>query len=1024
MRSSAGERAPGDGTGDRPGVPPARVSAQASAGRRGRPAWVPIAVTGACIVAVGLVAVALAAVPLASSGRFDLVGDVFASAVRGGAIPHPAATPNSGTAAIDLEPSPGVRVIAPAGALDKPRTMKMAPLPASKMAVFDGRLRSGGVIPLGGYAFDAGMSGSDLFRKPVTVSFDLASLHVPRQMWDQMSVAYVADDGAVSLMTTRLDGQWLVFETRHNGTLLPILVPILVGVIDYGWKTDRAGIPKGDFASLYWKPGQARYRVLYPKSWPAHNPAEVARVEARYKALLGKHKLSAADVKIDASGAGAPPEWIVTSEDGKLTGIDVGVDPFSGVRNIGTQIAERLERLKQLAEDPEYKALSDKVRDETWLKENYLPVKVANTVTALDRGYEYLDSRGFRKPGVAKFSLTFDVYIVDESLGPELPAETRNAYTTSPFIVVDGTKVPAQDMKAMDPEAKKLFDDLQLTAMHEMFHVVQAAYVLYDDNRNLWFTEATALVLEREATDYYTKAPNNFAQTWPVTQRFYESFFDAMTFFDPGAARPNQQHGYGESYFLEFLRDAYFTTPAAKQSFLPKLMEDYASVRSGTVESLYRTTGGTPESLSKMFYAFSYAAAGDLLLAFKGLDKKSGQKLTATIDAAHPVYDWGFEGGLRPLSARILQVDIPGLLGGGPARPTDPVYVVSTNGMERYGVATRLAAPGTPGAWDEVKGGAVLPRVRQMHLMRVETYVTPPKQLDSGLDKIENHGPFVFGMFRAKDPPTAQVKNNVVTIDWPPSAAAQLKKDNGEPVLISGYRVTVTTPDGARTTFASNKPHVELPVPILMKLIDRGKQATNNQLYVLVHQIGAKDFITLKNMWEALSAGQSPKLKVSYEEVAAVPGSPVGPPSPEAQFQITDEARVVAGVTGIWAGSVPFSGDAGEMRYDLVETSGGNFDGTLRFQGTDIPVKGSWNPATQSWTMEMRESHLWYPMVGAYLQKLPGDRIYSFAPPALLTRRDTRRPELGWTHDPADIEWQQFLRMLSKEAKQSQKKAP
>jgi hypothetical protein len=178
-------------------------------------------------------------------------------------------------------------------------------------------------------------------------------------------------------------------------------------------------------------------------------------------------------------------------------------------------------------------------------------------------------------------------------------------------------------------------------------------------------------------------------------------------------------------------------------------------------------------------------------------------------------------------------------------------------------------------------------------------------------------------------------------------------------------------------------------------------------------------------MSEALSGGGRPKLAVSYQEVAAVPGSPLGPMSAVATFEIGDEARTAGDITGTWVGRVPFS--SGElMRIDMQQELGGDFVGTMRFQGGSVPMKGTWQPSTNGWQIEQRDSNLWMPMflvAPGYAQKLPADKIYLVAPPALLTRVDKKRPELGWSRQPNDMQWQDLLKVISSEMKQSDKKS-
>ncbi len=926
--------------------------------------------------------------PLVRSGRWGLIPDVIAGTFRGanGDAPRPAERARSNAPAVHVEPMPGIRIDAPAGALDRERTFTAQPLSDSEIAAIEPALQEMSLVALGGYDIDAGMTETDLFYEPATFSFDLEELGIPEALWDSVGMVAVGEDGAPIMVASELHGGTLEVETRHNMSWLPVLLPMLAGVSYWGWTVDRQDIPRGEYNSIFWKTAESRFRIFYPVTWKPANPAAVKQMQDDVDRLWTKYKI---------------PEHPTRQDQGKLA---------------------------QFAADPELRALRELAGSEKWLTENYLPVKVTNALIGLDRGWDYLDSRNFRHPGIARVGCITNVYVVDYSLGAESFGAAHNTWTTSPFIVLDGTKIPDARESSLTPEQKVAFDTLQVTTLHELFHVVQAAYVFYDRNTWLWFNEAAALVLEQEAQSYYTTT-KKFAQTWDTTERAYDPYINDMGHFYPKDSKPNQQEGYGQSYFWEFLKNYYFATGGSKDEFLPKLYDDVASVRGGGIASLYRTTGGTPESLSRVFYAFTYSAADKIQNAHNGLpasykdDPTGPVKTVATVDkTASPVFIWRFASGGQPLSAQMVQVNIAGAsVQPTASKPTDPVYVLSTNGIEEHGAIVRLSIPtaGTK-AWDEIRGGCVLPTQARFTIMRAETYVETPSAISNAGSGTDPHGPIVFGMHPG-EAPTVAVENRKVTITWKPSAAFQVKHEDGSPALIANYRVTLTMPDGKTTTFTVNEPKAEITTDLLDKLLKADKQASKNQVFKVLQGIGQRDAITLINITEALGAGARPKIKVAYQEVAAVPGSPRGPISAVAEFEYGDEERTTKDITGTWAGPVPFS--EGElMAIDIIHRSNGDFYGTLHW-GEDIPIRGTWNASSQSWAIEGREENVWMPMFlvfNGHLQKLPGDKLYMFAPPALLSRHSSEAPTLGWQPEEGDMELEQLLQQLQQEMNQTQ----
>lgn len=942
-------------------------------------------IAGALAVVL-LVTSVFVAGPLVRSGRWGLIPDVIVGTLRGGDgdAPRPAERVRSDAPAVHVEPMPGITIDAPAGALDRERTFTANVLGDSEIAAIEPALQEMSLVALGGYDIDADMTETDLFYEPATFSFDLEELGIPEDLWDSVGMVAVGEDGVPFMVASELDGETLRVETRHNMSWLPVLLPILAGVSYWGWTVDRQDIPKGEYNSVFWKTAENRFRVYYPVTWKPANPAAVKQMEDDIERIWAKYKI---------------PEYPTRQDQGKLA---------------------------QFAADPEVRALRELAGSEQWLTDNYLPVKVTNALIGLDRGWDYLDSRGFRKPGIARVGCITNVYVVDYSLGAETFGLAHNTWTTSPFIVLDGTKIPDAREGSFTPEQKTAFDTLQITALHELFHTVQAAYVFYDRNTWLWFNEAAALVLEQEAQEYYTKR-KQFANTWDATKRAYDPYINNMGHFYPKDAKPNQQEGYGQSYFWEFLKDYYFTMGGSKDDFLPKLYDDVASIRGGGIASLYRTTGGTPESLSKVFYAFTYSAADEIETAHGGLptsykdDPTGPVKTTATVDkTASPVFIWRFASGGQPLSAQMVELSITGApMQPAAPTPSDSVYVLSTNGIEEHGAIVRLSIP-TAGTkpWDEIRGGCVLPTQARFTIMRAETYVETPSAISGAGSGTDPHGPIVFGMHPG-EAPTVEVKDQKVTISWKPSAAAQVKHDDGTPALISNYRVTLTMPDGKTTTFTVNEPKAEITTDLIDKLLKADKQASKNQVFKFLQSVGQRDAITLINITEALNAGIRPKIKVAYQEVAAVPGSPRGPMSAVAEFEYGDEERTSKDITGTWAGPVPFS--EGElMRIDVIQSGNGDFYGTLHW-GEEIPIRGTWNASTQSWAIEGREENVWMPMFlifNGHLQKLPGDKLYMFAPPALLSRHSSDVPDLGWQPEEGDMELEQLLQQLQQEMNQ------
>ena len=151
-------------------------------------------------------------------------------------------------------------------------------------------------------------------------------------------------------------------------------------------------------------------------------------------------------------------------------------------------------------------------------------------------------------------------------------------------------------------------DNMLLTAVHELFHIVQSGYVTIDYKDRRWFSEATAVMLEREAYDYFK------ATEWIRTGEREISFTPRDRYgmcYLSSYAKPSHwvsgerafddydmHYGYAAAYFLEYLRDNAYS--GYSSHFLPDLMMrySYAADTSG-YSSLISVLGRAPANMSQ-----------------------------------------------------------------------------------------------------------------------------------------------------------------------------------------------------------------------------------------------------------------------------------------------------------------------------------------------------------------------------------------------------------------------------------------
>lgn len=469
------------------------------------------------------------------------------------------------TPALDSSPLAGIRIQAAANALDKPRQFHATPLDSTQLDDLYQQHWHSGLIPLGGVDLDSKMAANARFRRPIQLQFDLAKLDVAEVLHPHVHLAQLDSKGQLHLLQSQRQANVLHTDIRHNNIFLYVLFGTTVaagqhyGVFDKELKEYPDGWQKGAYQGLAWPPKQPHYTIHYPKKWQTVPTQAYQDLQQQFTALHKQYGFNKATNRYQAQGI-----------------------------------------MEAMLKDPAYQKLQATATDPQWLLKHYLPTRTANVVRAMDMAVDYMAERKLRKPGAAGVAWLTDIYIQATSLGKELYGEARNGWTTRAFIVIDGTKVPDVTPQQMSATQRQQYDALKTTTLHEYFHIVQSAYTFIERISQLWFAEATAVQFEAEAGKAYLAKQQ--AQSWDYTTRPYQSFAERLDLRE-GMEKSLQQHGYGAAYFLDFLRDKYYRNKP--DAFLPDLLEDFSSVRSGPLQSLANVTSGELATLAEDYRNFA-----------------------------------------------------------------------------------------------------------------------------------------------------------------------------------------------------------------------------------------------------------------------------------------------------------------------------------------------------------------------------------------------------------------------------------
>lgn len=391
------------------------------------------------------------------------------------------------------------------------------------------------------------------------------------------------------------------------------------------------------------------------------------------------------------------------------------------------------------------------------------------------------------------------------------------------------------------------------TALHELFHHYQFGYVWLDRTSHLPFLEASALLMEREAIPAYAAAgkPFNAGEGLVLAQ---------MLVFRNGLDGPREwkeqyvrMHGYGLTWFLEYLRDEKYAGPGSAkdpEAFHAALLTEWGRRWTGALHKGLQWAAGSERELASAWLEFArtkvlegrvdtcgsqtpygrmykscplmdspYAAHSEYGLPASKLDLARTPVVTIGDDAIRPWSIQFYEITARgvPKSVAVLRVPRAWLPATGPSRGVflrqsadharpDPIADVD------------LAAASHPDAYATLPAGAPS-----------YAYVVDTGQSGSGW--FSSNSPMTVFLL---GPPTgvrAKVSGKTATITWSPPAAA------ATPGLVHAVRVHGAGGKAVRTVPISAT-SVDLAIdssPLTIRLasaVEIGRDASGEPMYL------------------------------------------------------------------------------------------------------------------------------------------------------------------------------------------------
>lgn len=504
--------------------------------------------------------------------------------------------------------SDGLILDVPPGGLGQPTTFKVysatAPAPAQVGGVF-GATGGGPLELLRAWDVDAGPE-SGFYPGEVQVTVDVpagGAVYLP---------AISIDSTRWSFPPFQARGDKIVFTTRHFSALA--VFTFALSAHPAYW----AALGVVSTAFLYFK--------VYP-DLPAELPAQFNE-----------------DAPFVSSG-GASPSGFELWWSRKLPGADpsTGFKDKAGFEKELDRIAgqvirdreqDQAEGIVRAAADVERSVYAsvDRARHEF-----LMPAKVKEIEEALVYARQYIESRGFKRP-----CLTLPVYVVRKAGRND--GSLYNPWLGRRYVVI-GANLDRNDVYA--------------TALHELFHHYQTGYVWFDRKEHVPLMEASALLLEREAAARYKSERNVTLWTDIAELDVYRDGLDGAG----GSSEDLQKHGYGLSWFLEYLRDG--RTGGKMEDFHVRLFGEWASRWTGALhKGLVWAAGGDDEKLGAALTAFAQDAVLTGMpdgttygLAYKTSVFKNPY---GEIDLASKPYDEAGDDRIKPWSIQFYKLKPPG----------------------------------------------------------------------------------------------------------------------------------------------------------------------------------------------------------------------------------------------------------------------------------------------------------------------------------------------------------------------------
>ena len=423
-----------------------------------------------------------------------------------------------------------VTVSADENALSYDGQLQFSELDDEEAKALDQRLAAYDTLMLDAWHIEAGLKPDEHLPGYYTCSYDLSALEIPAELYEQLSLLRIDDDGTITEYPIEIEGDTLSWMSDQNsvavlvmigkGLLVAIEIYLVANAPEYiQWLKAGDGCV-GSFET-------DRFTIWYQDNEPQETK------DARTKRLQ--------EIEADATRkAREYAEEKVGDNWGPIAGLFMNY-----VTEVNKAAAKKKNEL--LADNTEYQDLMT--------LENGHPADVVLLARQYDIAMDYLyyqeNCPRLKKPDIIFNPVLGNLgeaslnYIYKNYMLIMRTVQEDNAHIDKDTSYWDlyGTAVPSE-----------VCDQLLTTLTHELYHLVQATKLFGKLESNTKFFEMSALTIECHAADYYMQEEHKYIQTHKLDEgKCFETYGYPMDQVSKSLTEQNHNlqtaSGYSLSYF-------------------------------------------------------------------------------------------------------------------------------------------------------------------------------------------------------------------------------------------------------------------------------------------------------------------------------------------------------------------------------------------------------------------------------------------------------------------------------------------